>query len=529
MHLPSGLYEQIINLAIAEGLKGLPSDRFPVTEPLTGGDAQPILARYLYEVLARGLAYLRDKLSEEEALDQQVAACNQLIELMAHLTKEEDLLEWRIGSDNRLLLAILEKRNTTLALRRPSKVDVLRPETSLAMSTLFTGSALEPSMVSELKKEILTADRIDMLVSFIKWSGLRLIMDELSEFTKTRPLRIITTSYMGATDLKAMLELVKLPNTEVKVSYDTKSTRLHAKSYMFYRETGFSTVYIGSSNLSSAAVGGGLEWNVKVTEKDMPHIVRNVSATFETYWNDNDFQPFLETHEPELRRALQAERQPAGEDGHYLFSIEPYPFQKEILERLDSERELHGRCRNLVVAATGTGKTVISAFDYKRFCRTHPHQPNRLLFVAHRQEILKQSLACFRGIMRDSNFGELFYAGNRPERFDHLFISIQTFNSQDFKPATAPDYYDFIIVDEFHHAAAPSYQELLTYYQPKILLGLTATPERMDGFDLLSAYFDGRMAAEVRLPEAINRQLLVPFQYFGVTDEVDISNVCLLT
>lgn len=525
MHLPSGIYEQVISLAIAEGLKAIGLDRHGVTEPLSGDAAHPILARYLHEVMARGLTYLRDKFSEDEVLAQQVAACNKLIELMANITREEELLEWRIGAENQRLLAILDKRNTTLALARSDKTEVLRPETPLSVSTLFTGSALEPSMVGELKKEILSADRVDMLVSFIKWSGLRLIMEELQEFTKTRPLRVITTSYMGATDLKAMLELIKLPNTEVKVSYDTLSTRLHAKSYTFYRETGFSTAYIGSSNLSSAAIGSGLEWNVKVTEKDMPHILRNIEATYETYWNDDDFQPFLEKDEENLRKALKAERRvPEGND-QYLFRIEPHPFQKEILEKLDAERKLHGHNRNLVVAATGTGKTVISAFDYKRFSRENKNRPTRLLFVAHRREILLQSLKCFRGILRDNNFGEVFYGDNRPERFDHLFISIQTFNSQEFKQATSPDYYDFIIVDEFHHAAAPSYQELLSYYQPKVLLGLTATPERMDGFDILTTYFDGRMAAEVRLPEAINRQLLAPFQYFGVTDEVDISNV----
>ncbi|MDP3487995.1 MAG: DEAD/DEAH box helicase family protein, partial [Bacillota bacterium] len=524
MHLPSGLYEQIVNLAIAEGIRAIGKNRQEITEPLRGDASHPLLARYLHEVLARGLTYLRDKFSDEEVLTKQVAACNQLIELMASITNEEELLEWRIGPENQLLLAVLERRNTSLALTDADKTRVLRPDTSLSMSTLFTGSAHEPSMMGELKKEILTADRIDLLVSFIKWSGLRLIMDELQEHTKTKPLRVITTSYMGATDLKAMLELIKLPNTEVKVSYDTRSTRLHAKSYTFYRETGFSTTYIGSSNLSNAAIGSGLEWNVKVTEKDMPHILRNVQATFETYWNDDDFQLFLEKDEQNLRTALKAERYSEAED-QYLFRIEPYPFQKEILEKLDAERKLHGRYRNLVVAATGTGKTVISAFDYKRFCRDNPNKPNRLLFVAHRREILQQSLKCFRAILRDNNFGELFYGDNRAERFDHLFISIQTFNSQEFTQATSKDYYDFIIVDEFHHAAAPSYQELLSYYQPKVLLGLTATPERMDGYDILGTYFDGRMAAEVRLPEAINRQLLVPFQYFGVTDDLDLSNV----
>jgi superfamily II DNA or RNA helicase len=174
--------------------------------------------------------------------------------------------------------------------------------------------------------------------------------------------------------------------------------------------------------------------------------------------------------------------------------------------------------------ATGTGKTVISAFDYKRFCSENSGKPNRLLFIAHREEILKQSIDCFQGVLRDANFGDLFVGRIRPDRLDHLFMSVQTFNSQSMHLKTTPDFYDFIIIDEFHHAAAPTSQKLLTYYKPKILLGLTATPERMDGEDILK-YFNNRIAAEIRLPEAINRKLLCPFQYFGVTDTVNLNEL----
>ncbi len=185
---------------------------------------------------------------------------------------------------------------------------------------------------------------------------------------------------------------------------------------------------------------------------------------------------------------------------------------------------MRGYNRNLVVAATGTGKTVISALDYKRFCKQHPGHPCRLLFVAHREEILKQSLYTFRAVLKNANFGELFVGSHKADSIDHLFISIQTFNSQDFTTKTDADFYDYIVVDEFHHAAAPTYQKLLVYYQPKILLGLTATPERMDGKNILD-YFSGRIAAEIRLPEAIDRKLLCPFQYFGVTDTADLSSL----
>jgi superfamily II DNA or RNA helicase len=205
-------------------------------------------------------------------------------------------------------------------------------------------------------------------------------------------------------------------------------------------------------------------------------------------------------------------------------SSQPYPYQQEILDRLLAEREVRHQYRNLVVAATGTGKTVISALDYRRYCRAHPGGRCRLLFVAHREEILKQSQATFQGVLKDPNFGELFVGSYKPDRMDDLFLSIQTMNSQALYEKLPEDYYDFIIVDEFHHAAAPTYQKMLEHFHPKILLGLTATPERMDGKSILG-YFGGRIAAEIRLPEAIDRKLLCPFQYFGVADTVDLSDL----
>ena len=519
--LQPGLYEQVINNALSSELAEIPEAR-KSTAPIDTAEASKVLAQYLTDVVQKGLENVQDN---GGGLEAQIQLANQIINTIQNTTQEADFASLGVDQRAEQLLALLRDNDPRLATGKSAK-ELERPETSIAQSSLFTGAIHEPQMYTELKKEIVSADRIDMLVSFIKWSGLRLIMDELRQFTQSGgELRIITTSYMGATDVKAIEELRQLPNTKIKVSYDTKRTRLHAKTYVFYRDTGFTTAYVGSSNLSNAAISSGLEWNVKVTKKDLPETIDKIAATFESYWNSNEFEYYDEGQKERLTRALKDEKYSETDNsGIYTLDILPYSYQQEILDKLEAERTVRGYNRNLVVAATGTGKTVISALDYKRFCKQYPGHPCRLLFVAHREEILKQSLYTFRAVLKDANFGELFVGSHKADSIDHLFISIQTFNSQDFTTKTDADFYDYIVVDEFHHAAAPTYQKLLEYYQPKILLGLTATPERMDGKNILD-YFSGRIAAEIRLPEAIDRKLLCPFQYFGVTDTADLSSL----
>ncbi len=519
--LHPGLYEQVINNTLNSELSEVPEVR-KSTAPIDTAEASKVLAQYLTDVVQKGLENVQDNGGGIEA---QIQLANEIVSTIQTTTHEPNFALLGVDQRAEQLLALLRDNDPRLAAGKSAK-EMVRPETSIAQSSLFTGAIHEPQMYTELKKEIVSADRIDMLVSFIKWSGLRLIMDELRQFTQNGgELRIITTSYMGATDVKAIEELRQLPNTKIKVSYDTKRTRLHAKTYVFYRNTGFTTAYVGSSNLSNAAISSGLEWNVKVTKKDLTETIDKIAATFESYWNSNEFEYYEEGQRERLIRALKAEKySEINNIDIYTLDILPYSYQQEILDKLEAERTVRGYNRNLVVAATGTGKTVISALDYKRFCRQHPGQPCRLLFVAHREEILKQSMYTFRAVLKDANFGNLFVGSHKADSIDHLFISIQTFNSQDFTTKTDADFYDYIVVDEFHHAAAPTYQKLLVYYQPQILLGLTATPKRMDGKNILD-YFGGRIAAEIRLPEAIDRKLLCPFQYFGVTDTVDLSSL----
>ena len=519
----NGLYEQIINKGLDTELSK--TDKFSQTAPIDRAEASKVLAKYVAEIVEKGLDNVKANAEDTDTgLNSQVNLVNRIVSTIMDETKEADFDTLSVAERAEQLLALFDKKNNMLAL--DEKSEIIRPETSIAQSSLFTGALYEPQMFTELKKEIVSCNRIDMLVSFIKWSGLRLIIDELTTFTQNGgQLRIITTSYMGATDVKAIEELRKLPNTSIKVSYDTKRTRLHAKTYVFYRDTGFTTAYVGSSNLSNAAISSGLEWNVKVTRKDLPETIDKIAATFESYWNSNEFEYYSEDQKERLARALKAEKySETGKAEIYTMDVQPYSYQQEILDKLDAERNVRGYYKNLVVAATGTGKTVISALDYRRFCRQNAGRPCRLLFIAHREEILEQSLYTFRAVLKDANFGEMFVGSHKPDSIDNLFMSIQTFNSQDFTSKTSPDFYDYIVVDEFHHAAAPTYQKLLSHYQPKILLGLTATPERMDGKSILQ-YFNNRIAAEIRLPEAIDRKLLCPFQYFVVTDTVDLNSL----
>lgn len=517
--LHDGLYEQVISRELDSELAS--TDKLSQTAPIDSAEASKILSKYVAEIVEKGLENVKDNGGD---LSSQVELVNRIVSTITSETHEPEFDSQSVAQRAEQLLALMDKQNNILAVNE--KAEIVRPETSIAMSSLFTGAVHEPQMYTELKKEIVSCNRIDMLVSFIKWSGLRLIMSELSEFTqKGGELRIITTAYMGATDVKAIEELRKLPNTKIKVSYNTKITRLHAKAYIFYRDTGYTTAYVGSSNLSNAALTSGLEWNTKITKKDLPETIDKIAATFEFYWNDKEFEYYDEGQCERLSKALKAEKFfDTNNPEMYTMDIMPYSYQQEILDKLEAEREVRSYTRNLVVAATGTGKTVISALDYKRFRKKNPNKPCRLLFVAHREEILRQSMYTFRAVLKDANFGELFVGNYKPESIDYLFLSVQTFNSQDFTEKTTPDFYDYIVVDEFHHAAAPTYQKLLLYYQPQILLGLTATPERMDGKSILP-YFNHRIAAEIRLPEAINRKLLCPFQYFGVTDTVDLDQL----
>ncbi len=521
MELKLGLYEQLINQLVDERIKLLDTDTYYIKETaLDKAEASEYLSRYVADIVKQALSRIKG----EEVLKNQIELANSILQLLSEKISADDFSSNILDTQGRILNAIVSKVNSDHA-DIAEHIQKITPYTRFSQSELFTGGATNVSITleSELKKEIQSANEIYFLVSFIKFAGIRIFYKELEAFTHNGgKLKIITTSYMGATDLKAIELLSKLENTEIKISYNTQAERLHAKAYLFLRDTGFHTGYIGSSNLSRSAVTNGMEWNIKITTREVGHLIDKFKKTFETYWKDASFEIFDSAKDTiKLKTSLEAQRATIALNTTF-FDITPHHYQKEILEKLIAERQIHNRFRNLIVAATGTGKTVIAAFDFQRFLTVNKYA--RLLFVTHRKEILLQALSTFRGVLKDANFGELWVDGIMPTKLDKVLASVQTLSSQLSSKNLTYDYYDYIVIDEVHHIAAASYRPILNQFQPSILLGLTATPERMDNENILSD-FCNVIAAEIRLPEALNQQLLCPFHYFGISDSVDLSHV----
>lgn len=516
-----GLYEELVTKLINYKINELDKDTFQVKKTsIDKAEAAQLLSQHIGKTIKHALTLIKG----DDVVETQIEIANKIILFLKEELKKEEFEDDLIESEGKILKAVFTKVDahfTDLDLH----LKEITPYTRLIHSELFTGGNSGTTLESELRKEILSSDRIDLLVSFIKWKGIRILERELKEFTsRGGKLRVITTTYIGATDAKAVEFLASLENTEVKVSYNTGNERLHAKAYLFQRNTGFHTAYIGSSNFSRSALTDGLEWNLKVTTKEVGHIIDKFKKTFEAYWQNTEFELYDKNiHSVKLVEALkQGKFSKEYTFTTSYFDIKPFHYQNEILEKLEVERSVHNRYRNLLVAATGTGKTVISAFDYKNFRSIN--KSSKLLFVAHRKEILQQAKATFQGVLKDNNFGDLWVDGMEPNSNEYVFASVQTLNNRLKDITLTPEYYDFIIVDEVHHISASTYRPIINYFKPKVLLGLTATPERMDNENILED-FCNRIAAEIRLPEALNKKLLSPFQYFGITDSIDLTNV----
>ncbi|MGO4493876.1 DEAD/DEAH box helicase family protein [Arthrobacter sp. 2YAF22_2] len=498
--LPEGLYELLKTDALGKQLNS-EADLQPVFAEIEDDDSPDILSRHVADAVRRALAAAKPA--------DRVALANKLLQ--------------ELNTSDRIAPGPTQLHS----LHRPETLkrrNLRRPTTKLSDSALLTNSKDDPNLAAELRTEIESANTVDLLCAFVRWTGLRLLEPALQQLKERgAKLRVITTTYMGATERRAIDELVNRYGAEVKISYETQATRLHAKAWLFRRNSGFDTAYVGSSNLSQAALLDGLDWNVRLSSVGTPTLLQKFEVTFDSYWEQRAFQSYDPERDGEkLDAALERNggRRTAVPGAATGLELQPFLHQEEMLEDLEAER-LKGFNHNLLVAATGTGKTVIAALDYKRLCEA-AGRDLKLLFVAHRQEILKQATRTYRDVMQDGAFGELYVGEHKPTEWKHIFASVQSLSSLG-TDKLAPDFFDVVVIDEFHHAMAPTYRRLLYHLQPQQLLGLTATPERGDG--VAKQFFNGRTAGELRLWDALNADPLVPIHYFGVSDDVDLSKL----
>ena len=510
--LRPGLRDELLTAAARTALSSLEEELVASTE-LESAEAPDRLARHLADV---ALTVLREMASAESPAEDQARVVNAAI---AHLAAGRTDGAEAVALPPALLTGIRTPAHGVGQAHLPPA-----PLIALSDNELLVNSHNEPALGQQLRAELPSARDVDLLVSFVMWSGVRTLLDELRQVAeRDGRMRVITTTYMGATQPKALDALADL-GAEVRVDYDPDRTRLHAKAWMLQRPGGLTTAFLGSSNISHAALHQGLEWNVRLSEVSASHLIGRMGAMFESYWDHPRFERYDPAQDADrLRDALFDQRRTRRRNlggGFVAFDVVPKPHQARMLEHLQAQRARHDRHRNLLVAATGTGKTIMAALDYRRLCEAHGRRLS-LLFVAHRRRILDQSRAIFATVMRDADFGEMLGDGEQPLLGRQVFAMVQSVRNEAVE-RLAPDTYDVVVIDEVHHAAAPSYRALLERLQPVELLGLTATPERMDGQDI-TRWFGNRTAVELRLWEAIDDGYLAPFQYFGVHDDVDLS------
>jgi superfamily II DNA or RNA helicase len=506
--LGRGLYEVVLTEALEAQLTRLEDRLVAVRTELRPAEAADRIAMHIARIVERAVAAVDEESRSTEAVNLARRLIDTVIEF---LPDSRDL-------DTERPLEVPELLHSVVGRLPDGRAEPLdRPLIPLLDTTLLTNSPGEPRVGHQILTEIRSADRIDVVMAFIRRSGITPLLPSVRDHCSSgRALRVLTSTYTGTTESRALDEL-KNCGADIRVSYDTSGTRLHAKAWLLHRHSGFSTAYIGSSNLTHSAQVSGLEWNIRVSAARNRDVVDKMAAVFEGYWNNPDLRPYD-------REEFHARTEEGGDARTTILlaptELRPEPFQERLLELITLSRQ-QGYHRNLLVAATGTGKTVMAALDYAALREALSRA--RLLFVAHREEILLQSQATFRQALRDPLFGELWVGGSRPERFEHVFASIQSLNATGLTHLD-PAHFDVVVVDEFHHAAADSYRALLDHVRPVELLGLTATPERSDGLPILD-WFGGRIAAELRLWDAIGQQRLVPFVYYGIHDSTDLREV----
>ncbi|MCQ6281611.1 DUF3427 domain-containing protein [Bacillus sp. EB600] len=375
------------------------------------------------------------------------------------------------------------------------------------------------NLLIELIKSINDCEQFYFSVAFINYSGLQLLLDALKTAEqKGIKGKIITSTYLNFTDAKSLEKIKEFNNVDLKVFVTNKEIGFHTKAYIFeYKES--YKVIIGSSNITQSALKSNIEWNVEIISKEESYFIKKVLKEYKNIWNISSEadQEFIGRYEDFLRslKKTQMTHQMIYENKQYIV---PNRMQKRATENLERLRGF-GESKALVIAATGTGKTFMSAFDVKSF------KPRKLLFIVHREEILKKAKDTFELLLPNDGLTFGLLTGNHKQKnVDYVFATIQTISKcfHEFEK----DEFEYLIIDEAHHSTSPTYQTVLDYFEPKFTLGMTATPERSDALNVFDI-FDNNVALEVRLHDALDDDLVIPFHYFGITDieSIDLSDV----
>lgn len=376
----------------------------------------------------------------------------------------------------------------------------------------------------QLLKSFQKAESVDIIVSFLMESGVNMLIKHLGNALKRgAKIRILTGNYLGITQPSALYLIKRKLGNQIDLRfYNEKNRSFHPKSYIFHYE-GYSEIYIGSSNISRSALTSGIEWNYRFRSTTDPESYDKFYETFEDLFqnhsiviDDEELRKYSKNwHKPAVSKDL--ERYDAeSEDEKVKELFEPRGAQIEALCTLEHTRA-EGARRALISAATGVGKTYLAAFDSKKY--------KRVLFVAHKEEILKQAANSFKNVRKSDDYG-FFDGDEKCTDKSVIFASVATLGKSEYLNETyfSKDYFDYVVIDEFHHAVNDQYMRIVEYFKPQFLLGLTATPERMDGRNIYEIC-DYNVPYEISLKDAINKGMLVPFHYYGIFDKTDYSQL----
>ena len=367
-------------------------------------------------------------------------------------------------------------------------------------------------VLTDLQEELSKCTAFYFSVAFVTKNGIAMIKSQLSDLMdKKVPGKILISPYLDFNDPDAMGELLKLKNVEVRLT--PEKMQMHAKFYIF-EHTGKQVLISGSSNLTHTALKINYEWNIKLTSTHNGEFIQNTKSEFDRIWEKSELltPEIIDTYAQKRKKVISLTK--INDEEKLPYSAEkivPNKMQEAALEGLRNIRE-QGKDRALVISATGTGKTFLSAFDVKQY------NPERMLFIVHREQILKKSLIDFQKVLGfNPSEGYIYHSGDDLTGKKYIFATIQTLSREENLKAFSKDFFDYILIDEVHKAGADSYKKVMDHFTPNFYLGMTATPERTDGQNIYEI-FDYNIAYEIRLQDALENDMLCPFVYFGVKD-----------